>query len=63
MKVTKEERDTIFKFLYILFKGNFFSRDNMKQLFKVMQGDLPEDIEGYFLGEVSKLKGVRKHDG
>ncbi len=59
MKVTKEQKDTLYLIIYLLKKLNFLSRDNVRQLFGIMKEEAPEDIEAWLKDDVARGEARR----
>ena len=47
-------RDTVMFMLYLMFKSNMVSRVNLKQMFKIINDPIPENVAKYLLEEAAK---------
>jgi len=60
VRVKKEEdslnfsKDTLFYFLYLMYKSNMVSRVNLKQMFRVVDEEMPKNVVKYLLEEAAR---------
>jgi hypothetical protein len=47
-------KDTLMYVLYLLFKANIIGRNNLKQIFRTVDKDMPKDVVKYLLEEAAK---------
>ena len=47
-------KDTLMYMLYLLFKANMLSRVNLKQIFRMINQEMPKDVVKFLLEEAAK---------
>lgn len=47
-------KDTLMFQMYLLYKANVIGRNNLKQMFQVINKDMPKDVVKYLLEEAAK---------
>ena len=60
MLVTKEQKEVLGIMTYLLYKLNFLSRNNVKQLFEIMSQPGVDDPIQYLMDEIAKMNPPRK---
>ena len=60
MKVTENEREVIFKVIWIMRKMNMLNRGNTRQLLEVMKDKAPDDIQQWLKDDYSKMMPVKR---
>lgn len=47
-------KDTLFYFLYLMYKSNMISRANLKQMFAIIDKPIPDNVVKWLLEEAAK---------
>ena len=47
-------KDTLMYTLYLLYKSNILGRNNLKQIFRTIDADMPRDVVKWLLEEAAK---------